>query len=256
MDRLPCSSTTSSSVIRDTQTTDLGQQITLQLPTSKGDVPAILLLPTKPAPCAAALLLHGFRSHKELMAKTVGTALLAEGIGSLSIDLPLHGERPERLDEESFKNPLSHVAPWRQGLAECSDALAWLGKRPEVDADRVGLLGYSMGSFLAVLAAASNGAVRAMVVAAGGDLPAGSPFMRIVRRFADPLKGIRRFGDRPLLMIHGRQDRTVRPEQAERLFAAAEEPKEMRWYDGGHWPPEQEIRKAAQWLSARLSPAR
>ena len=248
-------STTQAS-IRDDVAGSGGRQITLTLHTSKGDVPAILLLPTKPAPCAAALLLHGFRSHKELMAKTVGAALLAEGMGSLSIDLPLHGERPERLDDESFKNPLSHVAPWRQGLAECGDALAWLGRRPEIDADRVGVLGYSMGSFLAVLAAASNGAVRAMVVAAGGDLPAGSPFMRIVRRFADPLKGIRRFGDRPLLMIHGRQDRTVRPDQAERLFAAAEEPKEMRWYEGGHWPPEQEIRRAAKWLSARLSPAR
>ncbi len=242
--------------VRDERAIDHGREITLTLHTSKGDVPAILLLPATREPCAAALLLHGFRSHKELMAQTVGTALLAEGMGSLSIDLPLHGERPERLDEESFKNPLSHVGPWRQGLAECAEALTWLGSRPGIDANRIGVLGYSMGSFLAVLAAASNGAVRAMVVAAGGDLPAGSPFMRVVRRFADPLKGIRRFGDRPLLMIHGRSDRTVRPDQAERLFAAAAEPKELHWYDGGHWPPVKEIQKAARWLAEQLRAAR
>ena len=37
----------------------------------------------------------------------------------------------------------------------------------------------------------------------------------------DPLKAVRRLAGRPLLMTHGRHDRTVRPTDADRLFAAA-----------------------------------
>ena len=44
-------------------------------------IPAILLLPTeRPAP--AALLIHGYTSHKERMAESVGMALLRRGVGS------------------------------------------------------------------------------------------------------------------------------------------------------------------------------
>jgi hypothetical protein len=53
-------------------------------------------------------------------------------------------------------------------------------------------------------------------------------------------------------MLNGRFDRTVKPAQAERLFAAAHEPKTMRWYGGGHWPPAREIDYAAEWLAEQL----
>jgi hypothetical protein len=44
----------------------------------------------------------------------------------------------------------------------------------------------------------------------------------------------------------------VRPSQAERLFAQAHEPKMMRWYGGGHWPPQGEIEFAAEWMATQL----
>ena len=53
-------------------------------------------------------------------------------------------------------------------------------------------------------------------------------------------------------MVHGKRDRTVRPEQAERLFAAAGEPKEMRWWDSGHYLPQAAIEDAARWLKTAL----
>ena len=65
-------------------------------------------------------------------------------------------------------------------------------------------------------------------------------------------RGVRALPGRPLLMINGRGDRTIRAAQAERLFAAAPEPKEMRWYQGGHWPPVSEIHYAAEWMAAEL----
>jgi surfactin synthase thioesterase subunit len=54
-------------------------------------------------------------------------------------------------------------------------------------------------------------------------------------------------------MINGRYDRTIRPEQARALFEAAGEPKELRWYDGGHWPPQSAVDQVAEWLAERLA---
>jgi len=95
--------------------------------------------------------------------------------------------------------------------------------------------------------------VRAVVLAAGGDLPTRLPFAAIVRSVADPLRAVRRLSGRPLLMVNGRFDRTVTAVQAQRLFDAAVEPKELRWYAGGHWPPPNEVDAAAEWLRRQLS---
>ena len=110
-----------------------------------------------------------------------------------------------------------------------------------------------MGSFLGVMVAARSDHVKALVLAAGGDLPENTPFERVVRTVADPIRAVRRLEGRPLLMIHGTRDRTVRPEQATRLFEAAAEPKELRWYDTGHWLPDAATRDAAVWLKRELS---
>lgn len=69
-------------------------------------VPAILLLPTG-TPAPAALLVHGFTSHKERMAESVDLGLLRRGIAGLAIDLPLHGEREGTLDRSALQSPSS-----------------------------------------------------------------------------------------------------------------------------------------------------
>ena len=216
------------------------------------DVPAVLLLPEAPEPAPAALLLHGYGSHKEQMADSVGRALLEAGLASLSVDLPLHGERERSVDADAVRNPLALVAQWRAAQAECRQALEWLESHSAVDGRRLALAGYSMGAFLGVIVAAQSSVVRAVVLAAGGDLPEGTPFERIIRTVADPLHAVRARRGRPLLMVHGRRDRTVRPEQARRLFEAAGEPKDLRWYDAGHWLPDRAVRDAATWLAERL----
>ena len=40
--------------------------------------------------------------------------------------------------------------------------------------------------------------------------------------------------------------------QARALFEAAGEPKELRWYEGGHWPPQSAVDQVADWLAAQL----
>jgi pimeloyl-ACP methyl ester carboxylesterase len=199
------------------------------------------------------LLLHGFTSRKERMADGIGRALLRRGVASLAIDLPLHGGREGRFDDVSLRNPMQVVSMWRLAVREAREALGYLAELRQVDAGRVAIVGYSLGSFLGVTIAAAEPRVRAVVLVAGGDYPEQTPFASLIRTVADPLRSVRKLAGRPLLMVNGRFDRTVRPEQAERLFAAAAEPKEMRWYQGGHWPGATEIEAVALWLEKAWS---
>ena len=230
-----------------------GRRVSLALHVGGARVPAALLLPTTPAPAPGALLLHGYSASKDLMLETAGRALLRRGVASLAIDLPLHGERDAPADDSLFRNPLGLVRHWQSALEECRLALRYLDERPEIDGRRLSLVGYSLGAYLGAVVAAREPAVRALVLAAGGDLPAGIPFAAMIRTVVDPLRAVRKLAGRPLLMVNGRGDRTIRPDQVERLFAAANEPKELRWYDGGHYIPPAVIDGAMEWLAGRLA---
>ena len=233
-----------------------GRELSLTLHVGRERVPAALLLPLEPRPAPAALLLHGYTSRKEQMLGSIGRALLDRGVASLGVDLPLHGERERGLDEASLRNPLALARQWRMALTECDAALAFLGGFPDVDGRRLAVVGYSLGAFLGVIAASRAPAVRAVALAAGGDLPINTPFTTLARTLTDPLAAARKLAGRPLLMINGRGDRTVRPDQAERLFAAAGEPKTLRWYPGGHWLPPAEVEWAGEWVREKLGEAR
>ncbi len=217
-------------------------------------VPSILLLPEAARPVPAVLLLHAFSSSKEQLANTMGRALAARGIASLAIDLPLHGSRDDALIYQARTNPLELARHWKMALAEAAAALTWLGAEDAIHARRLNVAGYSLGSYIALQTAASDQRVVSIIVAAAGDLPS-TPWTGMVRMFADPLKSARSLKGRPLLMLHGRSDRTIPPQQAQRLFDAAFEPKELRWYDAGHVLPAESADDAAAWLTTILSPA-
>ncbi len=186
------------------------------------------------------------------MSQSVGGSLLERGVASLSLDLPYHGERNPSGDSLP-RNPLALVGAWRSAVSEVEAAVDWLTAREEVDPRRIGIVGYSFGGFLALMAAADEPRLGAVVLAAAGDLPDHTPYAALVRGMVDPPRAARKLDGRPLLLVNGRRDTTTRPAQAERLFAAAAEPKTLLWYDGGHWPPPPAITKAGEWLAERLA---
>jgi len=228
-----------------------GRRLEVEFRTTGDAIPGTLLLPSE-APSGGVLLLHGYSSRREVMVDGVGVALLRQGVASLSIDLPLHGTRQDPLQAQAARNPLAVFGLWRQALRESRLAFNYLGARPEVDRGCLGVAGYSLGSFLAVMVAADEPAARAVVLAAGGDLPEGTPLSAVARAIADPLRAVRRLDGRPLLMVHGKNDHTVKPEQARRLFDAAREPKEIRWWNAGHILPPDAIGYAATWIVGQL----
>jgi uncharacterized protein len=217
------------------------------------NVPAIFQVPRALTPSPGVLLLHGFSSRKERMADSFGRALLAHGVASLAIDLPLHGARDGDFQSMSLRNPIAVAQTWRLAVREARAAAHYLLDQPSVDSRRIAIAGYSLGAYLAVTVAGDDPVVRAVALAAGGDLPSELPFASLVRAAVDPRRSVKALAGRPLYMINGKNDRTIRPDQARALFAAAGEPKEIHWYDGGHWPPQPAIANVATWLAAQLN---
>jgi len=238
--------------IREEKSSSDGRSITLVFNWNGETVPAIFMLPHRTGqPVPAALLLHGFNLKKEVMALAIGTELLARNVASLTIDLPFHGERYTGYFTPPA-SPFAMMNQWRAAQDECRMALQFLAGHPDVDRQKLSLIGYSLGAFLGLKVAADEDYLRAVVLAAGGDLPDYLPFAGMIRMLADPIQWARELKGRPLLMMHGRQDTIVSPDLAERLFNAAGQPKKMLWFDSGHILPQQAMEQAADWLVEKL----
>ncbi len=108
-------------------------------------------------------------------------------------------------------------------MATVGDAITSLARREDVDPGRVGLLGFSLGSYLALSVASHDRRVAAVVEYFGG-LP--DLFARDIRQFP------------PTLILHGDADAVVPVNEAqklERLFTENAIPFEIRVYPGqGH----------------------
>lgn len=113
-------------------------------------------------------------------------------------------------------------------LRDTEAALAHLLARDDVDADRVGVLGVSLGGAFALRASADEPRVRAVAT-----LSAFSSWQGVANDAApvlgwllfpsgvDGVDSVRRLGDRPLLVMHGLRDPVVSPRHAEVLARAA-----------------------------------
>lgn len=103
------------------------------------------------------------------------------------------------------------------------DAISYVEKQPQVDPERIGLLGFSLGAYLSLSDAAVDKRVRAVVEFFGG-MPKEMRFL--MRRLC------------PVLILHGDADTTVPVAEAYHLQKILEKkniPYEMQIYPGaGH----------------------
>jgi dienelactone hydrolase len=114
----------------------------------------------------------------------------------------------------------SHFPVWMKTLW---DSVSFVARQPQVDAARIGLLGFSLGAYLALSNAAIDTRVQAVVEFFGG-LPKEMKFF--MRRLC------------PILILHGDADSTVPVEEAYHLQNVLEKKHiayEMQIYPGaGH----------------------
>lgn len=147
-------------------------------------------------------------------------------------------------------DPAKMAGLWRKAVVDIREAVDVAMGSPVVDGDKgVVLVGYSLGSWMSVIAGAADGRVKALALLVGGATEIPDRLLS-VKEFAssDPRVAVAAFAPRPVLLVSGREDRTISEAMADRLFAAAKEPKEHRWYEMGHVLREPALREAADWV--------
>lgn len=187
------------------------REVAVDYPGSEGPMPARLYAPTGAARRPGVLVLHTILGPEPTV-EEFARSLAAEGFVALTPDLfALHEFGPEgRVD-----HPLV--------LGDLAGALAFLRGRPEVDGNAVGVVGFSFGARLAVLAAALHPEVRAVVAyygvasyqALARHRPVGGRALA-----STPLTEHTGAIRAPVLIHHGEADRAVPLEQSRLLHEA------------------------------------
>ena len=117
-------------------------------------VPAILYMPGTPS-----------RKADLLQAASLMPRWADEGYFVLSIDRPYHGDRPGDLGSAIDSIGLARV--WGEAVFDLMCAVDYIATRSEVDAERIGMLGWSMGGMETLLVAALEPRISAAVSATG-----------------------------------------------------------------------------------------
>jgi dienelactone hydrolase len=210
-----------------------------------------------PHPCVIAL--HGLMSDKSTWWKSdayagsgnLSKALLGAGTAVFTADAQYHGER---IADNGFESPgvMVFQRGWVlrardmvvQTVIESRRAIDYLESRPEIDAKRVGVIGYSMGGVETFAATALDPRIKVGVACVPPSWP--DPIVSS-RSFARSLEG------RPFLMLMGKQDQFYTVQQAQSLFDLIPgTKKEIVFYDSGHALPPEYATKAAAWLQDGL----
>lgn len=157
---------------------NLGTHVVERLHFRSGDGSPIRGILTRPAatnrPLPALLYAHAHGDRYDIGASELvdgrpalldppGPAYAREGFVSLSIDMPVFGERAATSESAASK-----AALWQgrtlfgQMLEEQSAALTWLAQRSDVDPKRIGMTGISMGATLTYFLAAVDKRIAAI----------------------------------------------------------------------------------------------
>jgi dienelactone hydrolase len=152
-------------------------------------------------------------------------------------------------------DPRETVEGMTQAILDIRRASAWLADRNEIDGDKLGVFGISLGGITGALAATAEPRLRNIcLVLAGGDIGRvawESPELEPIRRgweerggsrddflttmqAVDPAQYGANVRGRRILMLNAADDEVIPRACTESLWKAFGEP-EIQWYPGGHY---------------------
>jgi uncharacterized protein len=250
--------------VRDSWQTGSVEVISLSYASPMGGrVPALVLVPRGRGPFAGLIAQHGLPADRFGMLQ-VAEELARLGAVVVAIDAPWARRREVPMFTKRDR------ADQIQLIVDLRRAVDLLQSRDDVDGDRIGYLGISYGAAMGGLFAGVEDRIAAFVLAVGdgglvthltGPEDADGPLSRLpaARRESwlaamepiEPLKWIGR-AEAPILFQSGRTDEAVPPADATEFHQAAREPKDVRWYESGHFLPPQASCDAARWLQDRI----
>jgi dienelactone hydrolase len=183
-------------------------------------------------------------------------SLAQRNIPALIVYMAYYGpRRPEKEKVRMLMPDIEHsTAAVTQTVLDVRRAVAWLSVQPNVNAEKLGIVGTSLGSFLAGLTTAAEPRLKsACLLLSGGGLVEAfydhpqakyvSNSMKLLgiskEKLAplinplDPLTYAKELAKRRLLLIAASRDDVVPPSAAERLWKATGEQK-IVWVDSTH----------------------
>jgi len=200
-----------------------------------------LVKPPHPKPKMPAIIIcHGVGANKSDFTD-LAVALSRRGYFVLQFDFRAHGESGGRRTSLGYHEQKDAAA-----------ALAYLKTRTEIDRQRIGIYGFSLGGSTAILTAASTRAFGAVIADSAFTslrdqardaltgfyhLPS-FPFLQLTILAYElyfqtridnisPISAIGKISPAAVFIIAGEGDRLIPAENGTRLFAAAKEPKQL-----------------------------
>lgn len=212
---------------------DLAKAVAVAFTTADGLTLRGSLFP--PRNGATVIVCHG---HGQDRTQMLPEALLLthNNVGVLLFDWRAHGESEGIISTRGDRERLDLEA-----------AIIFLSGRADVDASRLGVLGFSRGGSVAIEVAAMDPRLRGVIAEApmtslseallmdvrGPRVLARWPALWAARRAGIDIEGFQpevsifRIGSRPILIIQGALDRSAPLSHALRLYSAAREPKSL-----------------------------
>lgn len=210
---------------------------------SRGDrVPGHVLLPEAgDGPHPLVILQHGLNGSRSAEYMAAASRWADGGAAVASIDFPLHGDRASAKMSERLSSSAGNAIAgrgldrvetmlWaefaRQSVLDLRHLVDALEQIEALDTKRLVYVGFSLGGILGSVYCAVDDRPRAAAFAIAGAGRSGAPL--------DALSYIGKIAPRPLLFVNAENDKTISRKQTERFYEAANEPKEIHWYDSGH----------------------
>jgi dienelactone hydrolase len=224
---------------------------------------AEIFRPEGESPLAAILYVHWYEpesmdSHRTQFEEEA-KELARGGAVCLSIET-LWSDRDfflKRTQEDDLRNSMEEVVNIRR-------AMDLLLSQPHVDAKRFAYVGHDFGGMYGILAGSRDQRPTHYVVMASTPrfpdwylyLPklegeARESFIRQMSEI-DPITHVPNLSPANVFFQFADDDFHVPKERAEQFFAAAKEPKEMKWYRAGHGLNDEATKDRKSWLKQKL----
>jgi len=212
-------------------------------------VPAVVLQPAAAGePSPAIVLQHGANTSKDdYYIQAPARRWAKHGWTVLAIDLAEHGERAASTPTDPLvrRRLIGEPEFVTRSVADLRAGLDVLAALPGVDPSRIAYVGFSLGGMLGTVFTAQEARIRvaAMVIAGSfaytrywqrGATDDERARRRAAAEATDPVFFAAAIAPRPFLMVNTTDDPVFPREAVETLFAAAREPKELRWRPGTH----------------------
>ncbi len=235
-------------------------------------VTAYLFLPTGPGPHPAMVVLHEWNAGSTKGGFLLCRAIAKAGVAALFVTEPFSLNRKpktkNREDGEILSGNVPHmVGALRQAVLDARRGLDYLAQRPDIDPQRLGVSGISLGGVLSGVVAGVDPRVKVILTLVGGaDFARGFWNGLLTRRYRNeilrsgytyetyqaamaPIDAAywlpqRHFNPEDALMINGRYDLVILPNEAKAL-ALDLGGTHIVWTNTGHYGPMFRVSEAA-----------